>query len=241
MPIWVSPASRHELRQGDLLREVILHVTSETGEPQPLACEFALVVSRDCDALRRQTIMVAPVRATTLQGIGKTGDQLRKGLKDLRDGVHKPNSFYLGTIDGHPDRRFVAALDEVCSIRLPKDRAEWVRQKLCWALQDDFRVALRHRLADVTNRPGFDDYDWYCTEDLDLLIGLADAEEKAIEARIATAQAALATARASAPVAALTDGSEPKQPDSKTLETARTDLENHRKGADPLRRARKSR
>jgi len=49
-------------------------------------------------------------------------------------------------------------------------------------LEEEFRFALRARLNWLFAKPGFDDFTWFCNEDLDAICKVADAQLAALKA-----------------------------------------------------------
>lgn len=199
MAIVVDPKTEGSLRQGDLLCEVNLHASKVSGEPLLVKCKYVLVVSADCAAHNKSTLLVVPVRPHRIQ-IPKDRteyEEVRGFLEAKRDGVDSPDRFYLGTI--RSDERQMAYLDEVASLRVPTEnsaRRDWITQHRVASLHDDFRSALRARLAWALSRPGFDDHSWYCQHDLAWIHSLARQEKAKREAAVAEAESTLARMKA---------------------------------------------
>lgn len=179
MPILVAPPdSDHELGQGDLLDDVKLFETEPMGKPKALTATRALVISRDCAAVNKPRVVVAPVEFEKLDIARLTDDlkgdydTLKRHLSTLRDGGVRPDHFYLGAHADEP-MRMTARFDRLCSLELPAnlaDRHVWVREHRLARLADDFVRALPVRLFWTFSRVGFDDVAWYPTRDLGALI-----------------------------------------------------------------------
>lgn len=204
MPILERVDAAADLAQGDLLREVSLHGGDAEGESFRLPETVALVVSRDCNALRDRIITVSPVREFAAQvPQGLNAEELSDFFASVRDGDTTPDRLYLGSLlDAAAAPRFQARLDQLCTLRLPEDpapRAEWVRVHRVARLTPDFIRALPVRLFQAIARVGYDDVRWYSTQDLRWLLVQADAELAGRDAELAAKRSELARAQAADP------------------------------------------
>ncbi len=190
MPILSAFRDRPEpLGQGDLLHEVRLFV-SDGDQALALPETSALVISRDCSAMRDRLVSVLPVKrwkGTPPKDLGSK--ELSDFLASLRDGVSAPDVFYLGSLEGEgtPATRYQAKLDVMCALQLPADepgRGDWIRQRRIARLEPDFVRSLPVRLFQSVARVGFDDQAWYSTGDLEWVVAQADAELAQIEAEV---------------------------------------------------------
>jgi uncharacterized small protein (DUF1192 family) len=186
MPILRRPEGS-DLLQGDILKGVPLHFTSKKLEAFVRAAPYAMVLSRDCSAVHKAVSLatVHLLKDIKLERGARDLDSVVSALDVIRDGAASPDRFYIGAIEGH---RHAAHLDEISTLELPTndaERAEWVRERRVWSLEEDFRFALRARLNWTFSRPGYDDLSWYCVEDLDAVLAAADGELQKLKAECA--------------------------------------------------------
>lgn len=193
----------NDLAQGDLLKDVSLYGGDAGGEAFRLPETFAVVVSRDCAALHDRHIVVAPVRQFVAAPPGTIEvKELADFFAAVRDGVATPDRMYLGSLqDDAAAPRYQALLDRLALLRLPKeaDRPAWLREHRVARLTPDFVRALPVRLFQSAARVGYDDYQWYSTQDLRWLIVQVEAELAKRAAEIAAKKSELATAQATDP------------------------------------------
>jgi hypothetical protein len=171
------------LTQGDILRGLKLFVTGpdwslEGGSVEEVAdAQYCMVVSRPCVCVyghKGQIVVVSveefrvsvPVTVQTL-------DNYRKFFSLLRDGKDMPDRFYLGIIPGATAQRFSARLDSLHTILTPVNKADFdkfVRDHRVARLSSDFARDLHLRVFRSFSELGFDDYAWYETTDLEILV-----------------------------------------------------------------------
>ena len=201
MSILAQKIDEPALAQGDLLKDVPLFVAAPEGQAQPLKASYLLVISRDCNALREEYVAVVPIvhHAVNLDANESMSfDALRRLLADIRDGAAAPDRLYLGTIDS-TKRRYSAQLDKPCTIKLPTDkneRANWVGEHRIARLAPTFKVSLPRRLFGAFGRVGFDDHDWFCTADLELLVARGRMERSTLQAKVHKIEGGIVSAEA---------------------------------------------
>jgi hypothetical protein len=144
-----------------------------------------MVLSRDCSATHK-ALSVATVQELKQIDLDrddrKDFDHVVKALEVVRDGAASPDRFYVGVLEG---KRYVAHLDEISTVELPsaeEERATWISARRVWSLEEEFRFALRARLNWLFAKPGFDDFAWFCNEDLDAICTVAEAQLAALRA-----------------------------------------------------------
>ena len=167
------------LRQGDLLKGLTLYRCDPDGDPVALDDTMGVVVSRHCNALRAQTVLVAAIRqyrGNDLQSIAQgepSLDEMRRRFDALRNGDGQPDSFYLGTLRDHHNARFAARLDSIHAVEVPTDAAErdnWIESRRFARLSDEHRRHLHVRLFAAISSEGFDDLQWWADEDLEMIV-----------------------------------------------------------------------
>ena len=212
MPIVEAADPATDLSQGDILRITKVHAVAEDGNVRTIDCIACLVLSRDCVAEHKGQVVAAPIHrfAFKIPEYGKEQsrkeifEDIKEMLAELRDGGASPDRVYLGSIEGL-DKAFrqVAWLDHLSTIFVPKEttpRAEWLRTVRIGRLTDDFRRALAIRITWAFGRIGFDDFTWYPTEDLRLIVEQAEGALAELRAAVASEQLTLARAKADAAV-----------------------------------------
>ncbi len=200
MPILEVPPAGLDLAQGDILANLTLFAGGD-AEAVRIPETHALVLSRDCTAVRDRFLTVAPVQSFTTPPKGMSPDELAQFFAELRDGDAEPDRLYLGSLSPEPEApRYKAHLDRLCLVRTPTQerRAAWVVENRIARLTADFVRALPVRLFQATARVGFDEYGWYSTTDLQWLMLVVDGEVARLGADLAAKKVALATAQAAA-------------------------------------------
>ena len=198
MPILLPSDKGTPLAQGDLLEPGRVYATSPDGRPEGTDYLYVLVLSRDCNAIRNESVVVAPVKEFGTEPPfgkekGKTKEEQPKlsfdkalaYLRELRDGALTPDSIYLGHLPGET-QRLTARLDEIATIQVPTDegRAGWVEEHRRARLHGDFIRALPVRVFASITQVGFDDHTWLPDDDLDIvIIGINNSVRK-LEAEI---------------------------------------------------------
>jgi hypothetical protein len=195
MGLIVQPLVEEPLRQGDILENVLLYETAaERDEAVPILFDHVLVLSRNCNAVREQTVIVAAIDQVTPPDFlarldNPSLDQLRQRIATVRDGDGNPDRFYLGPLPGS-ERRVFALLDRIYAIQVPEKepaRQEWVRVHRRATLSNDHRRHLHVSLLLAFGREGFDDFAWWPDADLKLMINVgkkALAKTSGLEADI---------------------------------------------------------
>ena len=171
------------LSQGDLLKDILLHVSKykyssyAAGEA---AAKICIVLSRPCVAAHKQTIVVASVEKfspSIPEDAKKSFDHFKKFLEGARGGWNKPDLFYLGELR-EKDGRFCAKLDSIHTVEIPVSdinvRNEFLKKHRFARLSDSFIKDLHLRFFQAFASLGFDDSDWFCDSDLELLVTIGN-------------------------------------------------------------------
>ncbi len=206
MPIVLRPPEGDALTQGDILKGLSFAVaTSDDKLQADSRAIYLLVISRPCKALRDDLVVVAPVVQSKLdlsqarpqmEGKGEkvTLDRMRRFLAGIRDGGQHADSFYLGDLDAGSSKRFAADLSSFSTLRVPKDepaRAAWIKEHRVWRLDLEFARDLHVRIFNSVARLGFDDYAWFATPDLEIMITEGQKEISQRQLLLAEAQSAV--------------------------------------------------
>jgi hypothetical protein len=206
MPLLEPATGGDDLVQGDLLSGVSLFggdLVKGAGY-RINGRSHCLVVSRDCVAVRDPQVVVAAVKQfnpTPPVDAEADEEDVRHFFEDFREGIIEPDTFYLGSIPGGPER-FAARLDELCTVKLPSadaERSKWIAEHRVARLTPDFVRALPVRLFMTFGRVGYNDHTWYCTQDLEWLVKKGRASIAKSKADLAVAEADLAQTQLSAP------------------------------------------
>ncbi len=194
------------LRQGDILKGLELYMSTHDGaasEPVP----FCVVLSRDCNALRSASIVVAEIHSYVPEEFkeifsGSVGlDAARRRLDGLRDGDGTPDTCYLGPLlEG--EVRYAVSLERIHTVEVPvgEGREKWVETHRAFQLALDFIRHLQIRLFSSVAKQGFDDFRWWPKQDLDSLVAvgkkeLADLQATSEAAKLKLKQAEVEGAR----------------------------------------------
>jgi len=230
MPL-LEPASATpplSLNQGDLLCGLTLHVTSCTDgrDGEAIAskkAKHALVISRPCVLGHKPSMIVAAVERlpdatpASIDTLSKAKDFLTK----LRDGDESPDVFYLGHFPDFPtEGRYAARFDSLHTLQIPhvpSAREAFIAKHRKYTLHADFCRDLHVRIFQAFAKLGFDDDQWYGTEDLKFLIQMGEAEIAGIQA-----EKAQADAKATADGSNLTKKTAPFDARIKTVEESLT-------------------
>lgn len=207
MPIIETEGLGGPLRQGDLLRGLQIFVTHHAHGAVPLAqSDFGLVLSRHCNALRSEPVLVISIKPwkaaflKELQAEGMTLDKARRILASLRDGDGQPDVFYLGELSDNDQARYCARLDSVHTLVLPSDPGErqaWVDRHRFARLSHEHRRHLHMRLLGAIASEGFDDLAWWSTRDLEFMILIGEQDLHGIEKDLTRVRMQIAEATAS--------------------------------------------
>ena len=194
---------RGPLAQGDILEGLVLYHTGVDSDARTSGAEYlGLVLSRNCNATRKETVLIAEIRpyrsevfskidASTIKEVGGKVDSqppsldlLRRRFDGLRDGVGEPDQLYLGTLPDRHNGRFAARLDAIYTIAVPTEpsaREAWINAHRIARLSNDHRRHLHARLFDAIAHEGFDDFSWWCKDDLRMVIIAGQRELRAAE------------------------------------------------------------
>ncbi|MFO0640995.1 MAG: hypothetical protein U0183_17365 [Polyangiaceae bacterium] len=187
MPILIPPQLDAPLEQGDLLEGVHFAVAGEGSATLEGPC-FALVLSRNCNALRDAEIVVAKVQHKSFQDFKvATLEECRRVLSRIRDGRDAPDQFYLGELPGSK-KRYVARLDSLHTIKLPADRQAYIAKHRKFRLDPAFLSDLHARIFAAFAPLGFDDHAWLSDDDLRLVIGTGVAELAGLRSELSAAE-----------------------------------------------------
>lgn len=197
MPIVTLPAADEALAQGDILKDIPFVSVDAEGSAVVQNTRFVLVLSRNCNSIRDEQVIVAPVSTWALDLKAQLGqpetpsmDRVRRALSGVRDGGHLVDKFYLGCLEAGSSNRFAADLSQLATIKLPTQdpaRASWVASHRVWWISSDFARDLHVRLFNCFAKMGFDDEAWFCDPDLDILVNegqqqIAKAREEVLAA-----------------------------------------------------------
>lgn len=205
MPILVPPDPEAPLAQGDVLKDIVLTITGVDGNPAVIGPGYALVISRNCNALRDERVVVAEIVHRSFEGdnLAKlvTLDDWRRFFSGVRDGRGLPDHFYLGDLDGDPNKRYVAKLDslhtiEVPSEKNPKKRTAFIAKHRQYRLDPEYSRDLQIRIFAAFAPLGFDDQRCLSSPDLGLLILAGRADVSKAETELALAKQSLAREQA---------------------------------------------
>lgn len=206
MPIVLRPPEGDALTQGDILKGLSFAVATWDDKLQAdLRAKYLLVISRPCKSLRDEFVVVAPVVQSKLdlsqarqhmEGKGErvTLDRMRRFLAGIRDGGQYTDSFYVGDLDEGSNKRFAADLSSFSTLRVPKDgaaRLAWIKEHRVWRLDLEFARDLHVRIFNSVARLGFDDYSWFATPDLEIMITEGQKEISQRQLALAEAQGAV--------------------------------------------------
>lgn len=180
----ISAPQGSGLSQGDLLYQLALPISGESGTSIDPADRFALVVSRDCVAIRRPEVVVASVQAIEdsklphVSTTKRTFKDVWRLFRDVRDGAPSMlNTLYIGSLPGVAGR-LVARLDRLFTIAVPSSdelRTAWIARHRKLRLSPEYQQHLRKRLYDAYATQGFTDAASVSPADLQLLAPLAQA------------------------------------------------------------------
>jgi hypothetical protein len=198
MPILKPAQSDAELRQGDVLCDVIRYLADYRDNAAPAAEKgHVIVVSRPCNALRAQRIVVAPLKKRSLADLKEAKDisELLDAYTAIRDGDGTPDSFYVGELEPGSDRYF-AKLDELSTVLVPvgpHERRKFTDEHRKFHLDNEFVRDLHVRIFRAFGSLGFDDDTWWSDEDLSYVMQRGDADEGSISSEIAQLRARITT------------------------------------------------
>lgn len=188
------------------------------------------MLSRNCKTVRAEFVLVAAIKyyksdnfrqviSDTPDGKKPSLDLMRRRFDEIRDGGGQPDQFYLGTLPEQGNKRFAASLDSIHTIQLPtiqEKREAWISSKRIARLSDDHRRHLQARFFDAIAHEGFDDFRWWCDQDLELLITASQQHLHEADAQITKIRADIQ----------ILEGSAASKPEEKKLEGLRTQLRN---------------
>ena len=191
MPIIEPPNAELPLNQGDVLSGIKLYVTksieSAGGKDTAQHGELCMVLSRTCVAGHKKTVVVAAVDKypiSTPSGLDSF-DKVHEFLKRTRDGHGTPDLFYLAQLPGK-EGKFCARFDAIFTVQIPEEakaREQFLRDRRIGILSVDFQRDLHSRLFGAFASLGFDDHNWFSTDDLNVLVTRGVAELRELEAK----------------------------------------------------------
>lgn len=190
----VCPPER-ALQQGDILKDLALYGTTIDAKPTDLSrgTGMALVLSRNCKAVNSDCILVSLLEEKNVDVFSSLAsmslEDTRRILASVRDGDGRPDRFYLGALPGRTRARAFACLDKLFTIAVPtgdKARSEWVAAHRVATLDADHRRDLHCRILSAFAREGYNDFTWWPSVDLQIMILAGRREIRAIEEKIAT-------------------------------------------------------
>ena len=193
MPILHPASPDTDLQQGDVLKDVYLAI-ADGAAAEVQGPGYAMVLSRNCNALRDGRIVVAELVARSFNGDVKdleTLDEIRRFFAGIRDGRSSPDQFYLGPIGSDEQQRYVAKLDSLHTIIIPTDdtaRRDFVNKHRSHRIDDAFARDLHMRIFGAFAPLGFDDFGWFCDADLACVIAAGNAELQAAKSKLAEAE-----------------------------------------------------
>lgn len=199
MPILIPTSPESALAQGDFLTNLRFYETGTDGAPVEQTGN-GLVLSRDCVALRAESVLVVSVQDYTAQVPDPEAsfDDFRRYLQAIRDGYGAPDQFYLGNISGN-ETRYCARFDFICSICVPQgpeERAHWIAKHRVARLEEQFIRALPVRIFNAIARVGYDDHKWFPDADMTWLLSQGEKHRAKAEAELADAKTQLQNAMA---------------------------------------------
>jgi hypothetical protein len=184
------------LRQGDLLDDVIT-ATADGDTPHCSVPGMVLVVSRNCQAMRSENVIVARVVKQSLDGLkeeAETLDDLLAFFAEVRDGDGQPDTFYLGELQSGSSDRYAAKFDRLFTIKVPEakeERAAYLKKHRRSSLTMEFIHDLHQRLFRAFASLGFDDEGWFTDADLNLIRTFGESRLRSLDAEVATARTRL--------------------------------------------------
>lgn len=172
------------MSQGDILQGIrLFHTRSDWskdgGETSFDHHPYSMVVSRPCVAKNDTTLtVVAIVKALTKPKAVETFDDAKFFLREMRDGLNSPDSFYLGQLPRCEPGRYMARLDAYYTVKLPAQaaRSDILKKHRIARLHDDFIHDLHVRIFNSFAKLGFEDDSWHSKEDLEWLVHMGDAQ-----------------------------------------------------------------
>jgi hypothetical protein len=189
------------LSQGDILKGVCLFSTKKSwapngGEPAPTPNTLSLVLSRPCVAAHGASIVVALIEQYKNKAPVEFSsyEAALDFFTAIRDGQTTPDLFYLGQIPNIPGV-YCARFDSVHTIQVPKEgtseRQAFLAASRIGRLDEAFAHDLHVRHFRAFASLGFDDHGWFSTDDLRVLVAVADKDEKKLQADLAAITARL--------------------------------------------------
>lgn len=204
MPIVEQPRADAPLSQGDILTNLRFFSTASCwsdkgGEAVKAPFTVCMVLSRPCVAAHKDTFLVAAVDQLK-EGFPKSVDGFDKLLSfmtGIRDGRTAPDTFYLGQLPGRTGRH-AARLDSVHTIATPSndDMSAFLKKCRIGCVNIDFARDLHVRIFNAFASLGFDDHQWFSTEDLTALVDQGVADLRQLESEAARKAAAQSYAAA---------------------------------------------
>lgn len=183
MPI-IQPATHKAVRQGDILKGITLHASTDLG----VACklpgrDYCVVVSRDCVIEHSKTVLVAAIRQFKPEDLKKVFEggfeRARRVFCGIRSGDGTPDHLYVGSLPDE-NKRFAIALKEIFTI---KPRQDLVSSRVA-CLSPEYIRHLQVRIFQSIGMQGFDDNAWWATDDLRIMVSIGKKEVVGLEAEI---------------------------------------------------------
>lgn len=187
MPITKPINAEEPLSQGDILKGFPLSISDAESDVTFTKSDISLVLSRPCVIAHKNKIILATVGVWKFEDPDDidTFDKAKTMFEQLRDGVVKRDRFYLGKIPGCGDNRYLAHLDSLhtvsASAKLEGTLPEQLQRFRVARLEPDFQRDLHRRIFESFVYLGFNDSEWYNSDDLEwiTLAGKADVAKSA--------------------------------------------------------------
>ena len=158
------------------------------GEPSTARGKMCVVLSRPCAAEHKTWLVVGGIEKYTggVPADVESFDDHLAFLTDMRDGAGQPDAFYLGSLPAL-EGRYCARFDSLHTIEFPESEVErliFIRKHRIGKLNGEFARDLHLRIFRAFASLGFDDYSWFSTGDLDLLIAKGNQEISTADAEV---------------------------------------------------------
>lgn len=195
MSILKPPPPGTPLQQGDILKGVLLcHTNASNKVVTSSEEEYCMVISRRCSLSHAKLITVSAVKAFGVEfqkGQTQTLESVKRLFAHLREGVMRPDIFYLGEMP-NTTNRYAAQLNRLYTIEVPAEgeRGDFLTRHRIANLDEEFIKDLHNRIFTAFARMGFDDYGWYSDADLHLVISIGEQEVASLNKELKDAHAA---------------------------------------------------
>lgn len=190
MPIVILPSEDSPLSQGDILKGLRLYSTKGDwdnqdepgGRSQLEKFELCLVLSRPCVLQHKPDFIAAainvvkeapPVEVSPEDKV-EAYKRVKAFLERLRDGIGRPDRFYLGQLPNLSAGRYYAQLDSLHSISKPpaEKLPELLRKHRIGTLSGEFCRDLHVRVFSAFANLGFNDAGWLSDADLQWIVNV---------------------------------------------------------------------